>query len=170
MRPQPVSTHIDLIVVAPIWTLNSPSCMGPPCRRSTCMSSMSNSTTTNNPSWLLSLLVLHRMCFGRPVTWPRIDAGCFALHLPSIRGARHPYPLTWPCGRYRPPPTAPTPSQSLTGTYKLFFYDSDACGERVEASTPEVTAKWHTDAVDFVDATPISIDGSDLMVSCRISF
>ena len=35
----------------------------------------------------------------------------------------------------------------------------------MEASTPEVTAKWHTDALDFVDATPISIDGSDLMVN-----
>ena len=44
--------------------------------------------------------------------------------------------------------------------YKLFFYDSDACGERVEASTPEVTAKWYgTGATNFVNAASISVTG-----------
>ena len=49
-------------------------------------------------------------------------------------------------------------------SYKLFFYDSAACGERVEASTPGVTAKWHTDANNFADATDVVISGDDQMV------
>ena len=48
------------------------------------------------------------------------------------------------------------------GSYKLFFYDSAACGERVEASTPGVTAKWHGgDANTFAAATVVRIvDGT----------